>query len=339
MKKIILCLFSSICFGQQFTVLNQERADVNFRGISFESDEIFLISGSNNTIGKTTNGGRNFNWISPIVVNGRDFRDVEVINKNTYVALSIGSPAYILLTKDGGFNWEKVYENSDPKIFLDALHVDYTTNKIYALGDPIEDHKPFVLEASIDNLSKWESVTKILNQNTRLRVPKESFFASSGSNMYADEEQVLIATGGVASNLYRYTQNGGQLYTLPKTESTTAGINGLAYDPEHNIGYMVGGDFMKPTESDNNVLKFKINDNKVEILDMWSYPKGYKSGVTILSKEIAVVCGYSGVEYTTDAGFNWREVTKDSYNACYASPDKKSVIIVGGKGKVAKLSF
>lgn len=339
MKKFLICIFSSFCFSQTYNVINEENTDVSFRGLTFESSSTFLVSGSKNTIGKTVDGGKTFKWINPTIVSNRDYRDIEVIKKDHYLALGIDSPAYILYTKDGGKSWEKVYENNQKGIFLDAMFVDNKTNNIYVVGDPIEAGKPFVLTSTVTNPSQWEVSKYILKQGIRLRNPKEAFFASSGSNIYADGSQVLIVSGGIESNLYRYTVKGGQIYTLQKTNSSSSGINGMAYDTVNNVGYLVGGDYTNPQDSKYNLYKFKIINNQIQFIDLWKYPDGYKSGVTIINKDKVIVCGYSGVDYSSDGGHNWKNITKDSYNTCQVSPDKKFVILVGNKGKIGKISF
>ena len=339
MKNIFICLLSSVCFSQTYKVINEEKANVSFRGLSFENSSTFLVSGSKNTIGKTTDGGKTFKWLNPDVVQNRDFRDIEVIGKNKYLALGIDSPAYILLTKDGGETWEKVYENEEKGIFLDAMFLDKKNNKIYVLGDPIEVGKPFILTSTVKNPTKWESINKIFNQATSLEDPKEAFFASSGSNLFANANQVLIVSGGSKSNLYRYTPKDRQVFHLAKTESETSGINGMAYDARYKVGYLVGGDFIKPNDSGYNFYKFEIENNQANYIETSNAPSGYKSGITILDKNRLIVCGYSGVDYSIDGGDNWINITKDSYNTCVANPDKKSIILVGNKGKIGQIKF
>ena len=338
--KYLFLLLSSLSFAQSYKVLNEEKTDVSFRGLAFENGQSFIVTGSNNTVGKTIDGGKTFKWINPTIVSNRDFRDVEVIAKDNYLVLGIDSPAYILHTKDGGKTWDKVYENKEKGIFLDAMYLDKTSKKVYVLGDPITQGKPYLMTASTTDLSKWDVTPKLFNQATRLRNTKEAFFASSGSNIYADANQVIIASGGAESNIYRYTPKGGQVYTLEKTKSINSGINGMAYDATNNVGYFVGGDYSKPEDSKYNLYKFKISPtNQIQFIDSWKYPDGYKSAVTIIGKDKVLVCGFSGVDYSIDGGHNWKNITKDSYNNCVVSPDKKSVILVGNKGKIGKISF
>ena len=255
--KYFVLLLSSLSFAQTYQVINEENSSVSYRGLAFQDAKTFIVSGSKNTIGKTTDGGKTFSWINPKVVENRDFRDVEVLGKDNYLALGIDSPAYILQSKDGGKSWNKVYENNEKGIFLDAIYVDKTSKKITVLGDPMSPDKPFVLTSSITDPTKWEVAKSLHGQPLRLKNPKEAFFASSGSNLYVDAKQTLIATGGELSNLYYYTPKGGQMYVLEKTKSSTSGINGMAYDATNNVGYLVGGDFTKPEDSSFNFYKFK----------------------------------------------------------------------------------
>ncbi|WP_313376621.1 hypothetical protein [Chishuiella sp.] len=337
--KYLFFILSSLSFAQTYQVINEEKADVSFRGLAFQDAKTILVSGSKNTIGKSVDAGKTFTWINPKVVEGRDFRDIEVLDKDNYLALGIDSPAYILQTKDGGKNWEKVYENKEKGIFLDAMSVDKKTDKITVVGDPISPDKPFILTSTLSNTKEWKVATNFHGQPYRLKNPKEAFFASSGSNLYADENLMLLGTGGALSNLYYYTPKGGQMYALEKIKSSTSGINGLAYDPTLNSGYLVGGDFTKPDDSKFNFYKFKIVGGKILFQDSWSYPEGYKSSVTIINKDKVMVCGYSGVDYSIDGGHNWKNITKDSYNTCTVSPDKKYVILVGNKGKIGKVTL
>lgn len=337
--KYLLILLSSLSIAQTYEVINQENSGTSYRGLSFQDAKTFVVSGSKNTIGKSLDGGKTFTWLNPKVVNDRDFRDIEVLDKDNYLAMSVDSPAYILNSKDGGKSWTKVYENNTPKIFLDAMYVDAKTKNIIVLGDPMRPDKPFILKSSVSNLKKWEEDIYVNKQLLRLKNPKEAFFASSGSNIYSDEKQTLIVSGGEQSNLYYYTARGGQLYILDKTKSTTSGINGMDYNPTYNVGYLVGGDYKKPEESKHNLYKFKILNGAVSFVDSWKYPEGYKSGVTVIDKDKVVVCGYSGVDYSADGGHNWKNITKDSYNNCKVSPDKKYVILVGNSGKIGKISL
>lgn len=339
MKKIALSLMlmnSLLLTAQTYEKISTNNTE-SFRGLSFEDAQTFVFSGTNNTIGKSVDGGKTIQWININFDAKHDFRDIEVLGKKHYLAMGIDSPAYLFETKDGGKTWAKVYENSTKGIFLDAMYFDKKTKNIYVLGDPLDGKIPLVLQSNLKNTQEWTQVKKLNQQYLRLADPKEAFFAASGSNLYADDQQILIASGGSASLLYRYTNKEVQGYQIDKTKSTTAGIYGMDFSPKLNLGFLVGGDYTKPNESDNNFYKFKIENNKVKFVDMYSIPKGYLSSVSIIDQNKFIVCGPNGIQYTTDHGVNWETLTTDAYNTCQVSPDKKFVILVGPKGNVGKI--
>src|SRR5882762_8684087 len=47
----------------------------SFRGLSVVSDKIVWVSGSNGTVGKSLDGGKNWEWITVPDYTKRDFRD------------------------------------------------------------------------------------------------------------------------------------------------------------------------------------------------------------------------------------------------------------------------
>jgi len=148
---------------------------------------------------------------------------------------------------------------------------------------------------------------------------------------------MIYVSGGNQSNIYLYTSKSIKIYPLDKLQNTTSGANGLVYDKNLNLGYIVGGDFTDPTNSKGNLYKFKIKNNELQFIKTKQKPYGYKSAVTIISKDEVVTCGYSGVEYSKNGGKTWQTITNDSYNACTVTPNKKQIILVGNKGKIAKI--
>lgn len=326
---LLLLLITHSAFAQQYAILNEENENTGYRGLAFINDSSFVVSGSNNTIGKTTNYGKTFQWVQSPDYAGKDFRDIEVFSNNHFVAMAIERPAILLETTDGGKTWQEKYRNNTEGIFLDAL---YKTpyNELFCLGDPIQKGKPFILQNEKEIEAFW-------GQSTRLENPAEAFFAASGSNLYVDKKQALIVSGGAASRLYHYNQDKVDIYTLDKIEGNTSGINGLKYHPELNIGYLTGGDFKQPQISVGNFYKFSIQNNKVIFHTTESHPTGYKTDAAIINRDTVVVCGYSGVEISKDGGHSWQVITKDSYNTCAVSPNGQWVVLVGAKGKIGSI--
>src|SRR6185436_20080624 len=84
---------------------------ISIRGLSVVNDNIVWVSGSKGTVGKSSNGGRTWKWISVKGFEKADFRDIEAFDASTAIIMGIADPAYILKTTDGGESWKVVYEN------------------------------------------------------------------------------------------------------------------------------------------------------------------------------------------------------------------------------------
>src|SRR5436190_7761032 len=74
----------------------------SIRGLSVVNDNVVWVSGSNGTIGKTSNGGKTWTWIIVKGFEKTEFRDIEAFDANIAVIMAVGEPAYILRTEDGG---------------------------------------------------------------------------------------------------------------------------------------------------------------------------------------------------------------------------------------------
>lgn len=328
---LLLLLACQITYAQQYQVINQENSEVGYRGLAFVNDSSFVVSGSGNTIGLTTNSGKTFSWIQSPNYADRDFRDIEVFSEKHFVTMAIARPAVLLETKDAGKTWREIYFNDTEGIFLDAL---YKTKKgeIYAVGDPLIIGKPFIIH-------QGKELHSLFGKELQLQNPDEAFFAASGSNLYLDDHQALLVSGGAATRLYHYHANSLDIYTLDKPLSKTAGINGLKYNPSLNIGYLTGGDFSKPDDSTGNFYRFTIEKEQINFQPTHSKPSGYKTDAAIIDKNTVVVCGYSGVELSKDGGNSWQLITQDSYNTCAVAPNGQWVVLVGSNGKIASVRF
>ena len=109
----------------------------SIRGLSVVNDNVVWVSGSKGTVGKTTNGGKTWKWITVKGFDSVDFRDIEAFDAATAVIMGVADPAYILKTKDGGDTWKVVYENKMKGMFLDAMEF-WNDQAGIVIGDPIE---------------------------------------------------------------------------------------------------------------------------------------------------------------------------------------------------------
>src|SRR4030095_12957820 len=93
----------------------------SLRGLSVVNDNVVWVSGSHGTVGKTTNGGKNWKCYNIKGFEKREVRDIEAFDAMTALIIAVDVPGYILKTNDGGESWKVVYENRTKGMFLDAM--------------------------------------------------------------------------------------------------------------------------------------------------------------------------------------------------------------------------
>ena len=74
---LFLLLIPLSGFGQTYELGSlTTAANTSIRGISVISDSVAWVSGSNGTIGLTTDGGKRWKWTKPKGYEKLDFRDI-----------------------------------------------------------------------------------------------------------------------------------------------------------------------------------------------------------------------------------------------------------------------
>jgi len=303
----------------------------SLRGLSVVTDNVLWVSGSNGTVGTSLNGGKDWKWFQVKGFEKADFRDIEAFDGATAIIMSVDTPAYILRTTDGGYNWKVVYENHKPGMFLDAMEF-WNSESGIVIGDPI-DGKIFIAR-TFDGGYSW----KELPEQYKPKADKgEACFAASGTNVRAlDRDEAVFVTGGTSSNIFIRADK----IRLPIIQGKeTTGANSIAvWDNKKENGgkkmIVVGGNFSKDTSSVNNCF-YSNNRGKT-----WTAPKvsphGYKSCVEYITEKHLITCGTSGVDYSTDGGETWNMLNKESYHVVRKAKDGTAVYLAGSNGKVAK---
>ena len=304
----------------------------SIRGMSVVTDQIAWLSGSNGSVGKTLDGGKTWQWLKPAGYEKLDFRDVEAFDADKAILINAGSPAYVLLTTDGGKSWTERYKNLDSAIFLDGMSFwDEKGGMIF--GDPIKNKMQLI--RTRDGGLTWEDVSGQLKQDLKTG---EAGFAASGTTIVTQNPGMAwIATGGSTANIY-YTHNRGfRWYTkaLPivQGENSTGPFSMAFYDQKN--GVIVGGNYLKDKENSNNVLVTRDGGQN------WIKPvtpvSGYRSGVAYISKSVLIATGSSGTDISEDGGMNWHNISGISFNVVQCSKSGSLVLLAGGKGEVYQL--
>lgn len=333
----IIALFP-LLRAQKIDIINQEKKDVSFRGLSIVSDSTLWLSGSKGTIGRSLDAGKTFEWVSPKGYETVDFRDIEAFNDSSAVVMGITEPGILLKTTDGGKNWREIFRDETKGVFFDAI--DFVSeNRGILLGDPLDEYPYIRFSEDIDD--QWSELPIDLKEFFLPTIEKdEFFFAASGSNIIAlNHNHLLIVTGGSQSRLIVIQEN--PFYEkIPIIQGNeTSGANAIDYNFEHNFGIIVGGDYMQPDSTIQNVAVFSINFDTEEIFfsPIFKTPSGYRSSVAILDKKKAITCGINGVDFSIDQGLHWETISNESFHVCEKARKGTTVFLAGKEGTIGKL--
>jgi photosystem II stability/assembly factor-like uncharacterized protein len=335
--KYIICwllLFPLIGYTQTYDLVSLNRgANTSLRGMSVVNDEIAWVSGSNGHIGKTTDGGKNWHWLRPAGYEKLDFRDIQAFDSLKAVAVNAGSPAFVLLTLDGGKTWTERYKNTDSAIFLDGMDFWDKKNGII-FGDPILNEMQ-LLRTQDGGLS-WNPISG--NLKAKLSVGEAGFAASGTTIKTLPGGQVWIATGGAVAQIY-YSDNYAYTWKVFKCpiiqgKSSTGTFAMDFYNGSKGI--VVGGDYLKDKENLNNVL---LTDDGGK---NWKRPakpvSGYRSGVVYVNSTLLIATGSSGTDVSRDAGQNWINISSQGFNVVGKSKKGKLILLAGNKGEIYKIA-
>lgn len=327
---VLILAFNSYSQTAKIQLL-QSGNGVSLRGLSIVNDQIIWASGNKGSVARSTNGGKDFEWIKVAGYEKRDFRDIEAFDKNTALIMGVDAPAIILKTMDGGKTWKKVLEDSTKGMFLDAM--DFTDNqKGVVIGDPIGQN--IYMAFTNDQGNSWNKSSNDLLSEALIAKDGEAFFASSGTNIHLLGKHIAFVSGGKSSRFF-YSNKWYEIPLIQGKEST--GANSIAINKHQGI--IVGGDFSKDTIRSGNCVLLSIGKNKVNITLAEVPPHGYRSCVTYISDNVLVSCGTSGVDVSKDGGKNWELISKDSFHVVQKAKNGQAVFLAGSNGKIALLSF
>jgi photosystem II stability/assembly factor-like uncharacterized protein len=306
----------------------------SIRGLSVVNDAVVWASGSNGTVGKTTDGGKNWKWLTVKGFEKKDFRDIEAFDGTTAIIMSVDTPAYILKTIDGGQSWKLVYENKTPGMFLDAM--DFWNEQAgIVIGDPI-NNKIFIAR-TFDGGNTWQEIPDTFKPRAD---SSEALFAASGTNIRVlDKDEAVFVTGGLSSRVFIRNS----VIKLPIIQGKeTTGANSIAVlDIYSRSGgktmIVVGGDFNTPASDTANC--FYSSDRGKIWKASKTPPHGYRSCVEYLSKSHVISCGINGVDYSFDGGHNWKWISKEGFNVCRVAKNGSAVFLAGNNGKIGKVVY
>jgi photosystem II stability/assembly factor-like uncharacterized protein len=338
-KVSLLFLLTSFLFTNKLLRAQTPHAELltsgtntSIRGLSVVNDNVIWVSGSKGTVGKTTNGGKNWKWITVKGFDTIDFRDIEAFDAATAVIMAVSEPAYILKTNDGGESWKVVYENKTKGMFLDAMEF-WNEQAGIVIGDPVGGR--FFIARTFDGGTSWQDIPF---DKRPVADSGEACFAASGTNIRAlDRDEAVFVSGGLKSRLF--TRNQPKILPIIQGSETTGANSVAVWDHQKLNGgkhiIVVGGDFN--ADSSNKKNCFITNDEGKTWKAPNTLPHGYRSCVEYFSKTDVFCCGLNGVDYSWDGGKNWKWVSKEGFNVCRASKLGAAIYLAGNNGKVGKI--
>jgi photosystem II stability/assembly factor-like uncharacterized protein len=326
-------LFFSLCSVAQEVKVLTSGTKSSLRGLCVVTDQVVWVSGSAGTVGRSTDGGATWKWMTVKGFEKRDFRDIEAFDEKTAIIMAVAEPANILKTTDGGEHWQVVFTDSTAGMFLDAMDFYGRKNGI-VVGDPIGGK--FYTAKTRDGGNTWRETPGVMQSKS---IEGEGCFAASGTNIhYFTNNDFLFVTGGTASRLH--DDSGGRLLPMLQGKEST-GANSIAVRGGHahtgNQFIVVGGDFAHPTDTTKNC--YVTFDGGFNWVRPPTPPPGYRSCVIYLDRKKLLTCGLTGVDISTDKGMNWRNISPEGFHVCRKAKKGKAVFLAGGNGKIGKLIF
>jgi photosystem II stability/assembly factor-like uncharacterized protein len=329
----LFLLFTGFLFAQDLTVIHfDSRTGSSFRALSVIDNELAWVSGNNGWFGRTDDGGQSWEFDQVNLFEEKDFRGLYAFDRQNAILFNAGSPAYILRTTDGGENWLPVYQNSNTEIFLDGIDFwNDLEGVIY--GDPIEGK--MTLLRTTDGGFTWEAFP---DENRPEMEKGENSFAASGTAIRCfDDNQIIIASGGLVSRLFLSKDRGNSWKTIEaplQQGEPSQGVFSLAVRNEFLV--IVGGDYRKEEMAKDHILYSENNGRK------WKKPEiptgGYREAVEFYNDNTLIACGPTGAEISKNRGKSWVQIS-DAANMHVIRKARNGnlVLMAGREGKILLL--
>lgn len=315
---------------------------ISLRGLCAVTPDIAWCSGTDGAVLRTIDGGQTWQRITIPGVATLDFRDLHAFSDREAVVISVGTPGRIYRTSDGGRQWALCYENPAAGIFFDAMAF-WNDQRGLAFSDPLQ-RRVFLIETR-DGGSLWSPLPESAMPFARAG---EAGFAASGTCLVVGPAgRAWIGLGGHVesprTSRVLISKDFGRTWesvTTPLPASESSGIFSMAMiDGKHGVA--VGGDYLQPNSSGNNVLTTSDAGASWRV-PQGKGPRGYRSAVACVHRgdlTILIAAGPSGMDCSRDFGENWWPLHDLPLHALAFTRDGSAGWGSGANGMIARFNL
>lgn len=314
------------------TILKKE---ISIRAILIDGDKVWY-AGDHNQVGY-------YNWKShqreEVLVQGDSiplqFRSIAQNTDFIFVA-NIGNPAGVFKIQKSNLSVQKVYSETNPKVFYDSLQF-WNDKEGIALGDPTATCLSITITR--DGGNSWQKVS--CDQLPPVE-EGEAAFAASNTNICIQGNATWLVSGGTKARVF-YSSNKGaswEVFNTPIAQgSAMSGIFTADFYNNH-IGMIAGGNYEAPSQNFlNKALSCDGGKTWKLIADHAHF--GYASCIQFVPKtkgrEIVSI-GSTGIYYSSDQGANWEQISLEAslYTLRFLN---KHTAFAAGKNSLIQIKF
>ncbi|MBB3060339.1 WD40/YVTN/BNR-like repeat-containing protein [Microbulbifer rhizosphaerae] len=322
------CATSAAELPKWQTIQLEKRASLRGSAVGPHS---LWVSGTDNTVFKSTDNGKSWRDVSVKQEPVTDFRDIALFDDKTAMVMGVGSgpQSRLYLTEDGGKSWQLLYENPDEDGFFDSIAF-WNRNHGLLLGDPVDGY--YVVMVTKDGGRTW---TRIAKDKIPPLIPNEAAFAASGNTLITGPKgSAWFTTGGLQASVYSSEDSGQSWRRSPVNlhrQTQTAGGYALALNRRGQV-FVMGGDYRDRPGKYNNLAT--LTGNGWQSAD--NGQRGLRTAMAC-ADSICVASGKTASDISFDDGDNWQLLPGEGFYTLAAGEDL--ILGAGTEGLVGVLAI
>jgi len=163
-----------------------------------------------------------------------------------------------------------------------------------------------------------------------------NFAASNTCIEYLPSGEIYIVTGGSKSRILTSRDHGEnwEFIETPALTGASAGLFSVNFTSRDD-GVAVGGDFNDPGRE--GIRAITTSDGGRHWQEAAYMPAEYRSCVVSVSNKLLFTVGKTGCDYSVDRGRNWKYIDSTGYYAADAVEGKNIIYLSGSEGRIAKV--